>query len=276
MVISVASGKGGTGKTTVAVSLALSLDNAQYIDCDVEEPNGAIFLKPVLSEKISVNMHVPQIDEHRCTVCGKCSELCAFNALVNLGKRILVFPQLCHDCGGCALICPEQAIVESPREIGMIQKGMAGSIEFIHGILNVGEPMAPPVIKKLITYVDKDKTVILDSPPGTSCPVIETVRQSSFCILVTEPTPFGLNDLKLAVETVRRLGVPGGVIINSHGVGNDDVEQYCCDEQIPVLMKIPWSRKIAEHYSRGEPAVAAIPELKERFQKMIFNMRGLL
>ncbi len=276
MIIAVASGKGGTGKTTVAVSLALSLENVQYIDCDVEEPNASIFLKPEFHKKNNVSMLVPLIDENRCSVCGECSKLCAFNALVNLGKRILVFPQLCHSCGGCSLICPEKAITEQPRTVGVIERGTAHSIDFIQGTLNISEPMAPPIIKELIKLVDKNRTVILDSPPGTSCPVIETVRECDFCILVTEPTPFGLNDLKLAVETVRKLGIPSGVIINSHGVGNDEVEKYCSDEQIPVLMKIPWSRKIAEHYSRGEPAVVAMPELKDKFQEMIFKIRGLL
>jgi MinD superfamily P-loop ATPase len=265
VIIAVASGKGGTGKTTVAVSLALSLDGVQFADCDVEEPNAAIFLRPVIDEKIPVTMLVPEIDETKCSGCGKCAALCAYNALVVLGTRVLVFPHMCHGCGGCTIICPERAITEKPREIGMIEKGPAQSISFMQGILNVGDPMAAPIIKQLRKHLDRSKIVILDSPPGTSCPVIETVRESDYCILVTEPTPFGLHDLQLAVATVRELKVPFGVIINCAGIGDDAVEQYCRQEGIPLLMKIPWERRIAEGYSRGEPIVSVMPKLKQAF-----------
>jgi len=268
MIIAVASGKGGTGKTTVAVSLALSLDGVQFVDCDVEEPNAAIFLRPVIAEKIPVTMPVPEVDESACSGCRKCAELCAYNALVVIGKRVLVFPHMCHGCGGCTLICPEKAIAEKPREIGMIETGHAHSMEFMQGILNVGDPMATPIIRNLRARLDASKIVILDSPPGTSCPVIETVRGSDFCILVTEPTPFGLHDLRLAVDTVRELKVPFGVIINSAGIGDDAVEDYCRAEGIRLMMKIAWDRRIAEGYSRGEPVVRVIPELKEQFRKL--------
>lgn len=268
MIIAVASGKGGTGKTTVAVSLALSLDNVQLVDCDVEEPNAAIFLMPEIDEKNPVTMPVPQVDESICSGCGKCSELCAYNALVVIGTKVLVFPNMCHGCGGCMRICPEHAITETPREIGMIEKGTAGSMAFMQGILNVGDPMATPIIGHLRTQLDQSKIVILDSPPGTSCPVIETVRGSDFCILVTEPTPFGLHDLQLAIETVRELHVPFGVIINCAGIGDDAVEEYCSRENISLLMKIPWDRRIAEGYSRGEPVVMVTPELKQQFQNL--------
>ncbi len=268
MIIAVASGKGGTGKTTVAVSLALSLDGVQFVDCDVEEPNAAIFLRPVIAEKIPVTMPVPEVDETRCSGCRTCAELCAYNALVVIGKHVLVFPHMCHGCGGCTLICPEKAITEKPREIGVIEAGHAHSMDFMQGLLNVGDPMATPIIKKLRTRLNTSKTVILDSPPGTSCPVIETVRGSDFCILVTEPTPFGLHDLRLAVETVRQLKVPFGVIINCADIGDDAVEDYCREEGIRLVMKIPWNRRIAEGYSRGEPVVQVMPELKEQFMKL--------
>jgi MinD superfamily P-loop ATPase len=268
MIIAVASGKGGTGKTTVAVSLALSLDNVQFADCDVEEPNAAIFLRPVIDEKIPVTMPVPQVDEAQCSGCGKCAELCAYNALVVLEKKVLVFPHMCHGCGGCMRICPEQAITERPREVGIIEKGVSASMSFMQGILNVGDPMATPIIKQLRGQIDQSKIVILDSPPGTSCPVIETVRESDFCILVTEPTPFGLHDLQLAIATVRELHVPFGVIINCAGIGDDAVETYCREEGVPLLMKIPWDRRIAEGYSRGEPVVVVTPELKKQFQDL--------
>jgi MinD superfamily P-loop ATPase len=271
--IAVASGKGGTGKTTVSINLALSLDNVQYLDCDVEEPNAAIFLKPEISKKIAVEIPVPVIDEGKCDFCRKCAQLCAFNALVVLAETTLLFPEMCHGCGGCAYICPQHAITEQNRKIGIVERGTSGNIDFIQGLLNVGEPMAPPIIKKERSLIDDSKTVILDSPPGTSCPVIETIRDTDFCILVTEPTPFGLNDLVLAVETVRGIRVPFGVIINQDGIGDDEVDKYCNKEGIEVLMKIPWDRRIAEAYSRGEPAVKVFPEMKKDFQDVFEKIK---
>ena len=268
MIIAVASGKGGTGKTSVATSLALSLDNVQYVDCDVEEPNGAIFLKPVMDAKTSVTLPVPEIDETLCDGCAQCADLCAYNALVVIGTHVLVFPHMCHGCGGCTRICPKGAITEKPREVGIIEKGRAGLMVFARGLLNVGDPMATPIIKQLREQVECSKIVILDSPPGTSCPVIETTRESDYCILVTEPTPFGLHDLQLAVETVRELKMPYGVIINCAGIGDDAVEEYCSKENIPLLTKIPWDRRIAEAYSRGEPIVSVSPDLKKQLQDM--------
>jgi len=268
MIIAVASGKGGTGKTTIAINLALSLENVQYFDCDVEEPNAAIFLKPEIHKRRSVTIPVPVIDETKCTQCKKCVDLCAYHALVLLGKKLLLFPQLCHGCGGCSYICPEDAITEQQRDIGVIEQGTAGAIDFIQGLLNVGEPMATPIIKQQRRLIDPEKVVILDAPPGTSCPVIETVRSADYVILVTEPTPFGLNDLKLAVETMRELKIPFGVVINCADIGNDEVKNYCAAERIPVLLELAWNRCIAEGYSRGQPAVTIVPDLKQDFQNM--------
>lgn len=280
MVISVASGKGGTGKTTVAVSLALSLGACQFLDCDVEEPNASLFLKPSITGKTSVSVPEPWVDESKCSHCGKCAEICAFHAIAVFEKSVLLFPQLCHGCGGCMLVCTEKAIAEGKRHIGVIEEGMSSSIIFAQGVLNIGEHMATPIIKEMKSLIRKDMDVIIDSPPGTSCPVIESMKGSDFVCLVTEPTPFGLNDLKLAVETVRELGIPFGVIINCDGIGDDGVKKYCRGENIPLLLSIPWSRRVAEAYSMGIPAIEADATLKEQFQdlygtigRMVVNKR---
>jgi MinD superfamily P-loop ATPase len=268
MVIAIASGKGGTGKTSVAVSLALSLGRCQFLDCDVEEPNAALFLKPSLTGKKSVSVLEPWIDETKCSHCGKCAAICAYHAIAAFEKNVILFPQLCHGCGGCILVCPEKAIAEGRRTIGVIEEGTNNSIAFIQGILNIGEHMATPVIKDMKGLIQKDMHVIIDSPPGTSCPMIESVKGSDFVLLVTEPTPFGLNDLTLAVDVVRELNIPFGVVINCDGIGDDRVREYCRVENIPLLLSIPWSREIAEAYSRGIPAVEAFPDLKKKFRSL--------
>jgi len=268
MIISVASGKGGTGKTIISTSLALSLGEVQFLDCDVEEPNGHIFLKPQINERISVGIPVPEVDESKCNFCGKCAQICEFNAIVVIKKKVLFFPELCHGCGGCSYICPENAIKEVEREIGVIEKGRSGSMDFSHGILNVGEPMAPPLIKQVKGLITNNKDAIIDASPGTSCPVVETVKDSDFCLLVTEPTPFGLNDLILAVEMLKKLAIPCGVVINCADIGDDEVNKYCESENIPILMTIPWDRKIAEAYSRGTPLIEALPEFRNKFSKL--------
>ena len=273
MIISVASGKGGTGKTTVATNLALSIENVQFIDCDVEEPNANVFFNAEINESEDVAVEIPEIDKEKCDYCGKCSEFCAYNALAVVPSDVLVFPELCHSCGGCELVCPQNAVNWKKKSVGRIEHGVANGVDFYHGLLNVGEIQAIPVIKALKKKVDKDKTVILDAPPGTSCPVIETVGCSDYCILVAEPTPFGLHDLKLMVEVVRHLYIPFGVIINRDGVGDKKVELYCQNKKIPILMKIPHSKEIAQLYSKGKTFVNKLPSWREEFIKLFKQIR---
>ncbi|MDI6889167.1 MAG: ATP-binding protein [Methanocellales archaeon] len=275
MIISIASGKGGTGKTTIATNMALSLKNVQLLDCDVEEPNAHIFLKPEIKQQISVYTSVPKIDETRCDYCGKCAEFCEFNALVALKNKIMVFLELCHGCGGCPIVCPKNAITEEDKEVGVVKKGVAGDIEFICGELNIGEPMAVPVIRRVKNEIDDDKTVIIDASPGTSCSVVAAVHGTDYCILVTEPTPFGLHDLKLAVEVLKKLGIPFGVIINREGIGDQNVQGYCKEEGVPILLTIPMDRRIAEVYSRGVPFILEMPEWKEKFLELFDKVQSM-
>jgi MinD superfamily P-loop ATPase len=274
MIISIASGKGGTGKTTIAVNLALSLPKGtvQLIDCDVEEPNSHLFLKPSIHRVTSVGIPVPRIDESKCTYCGKCAKVCEYHAIAVILKNVLVFDELCHGCGACSYLCPDKAIFEVEREIGIVQEGNSDGILFANGVLNVGEPMASPLIRKVKENIQKEKIVILDAPPGTACPVIETVKGSDFCLLVTEPTPFGLNDLELAVGMLETLGIPMGVLVNKADIGDRKVWDYCNSQNIPVLMEIPMDRQIAESYSKGIPIVAEnssyIPHFLSLFKKV--------
>lgn len=270
MIIAVASGKGGTGKTTIAVNLAYALDrDVQLLDCDVEEPNAQLFLKgaPLSTEEVTIP--IPQIDASLCNGCGECSRFCEYNAIVSYGTMPLVFADMCHGCGGCMKVCPPQAIREVDHRIGVIETFSAGKITLIQGKMDIGAAMAPPLIRAVKQKTDNRIPILLDAPPGTSCPVITTLRGADFVTLVTEPTPFGLNDLILAVKTVREMDLPFGVIINRSGSGDARVNFYCADENIPILAEIPDDRKIAEAYSRGELIGKVFPEYRLIFEKII-------
>jgi MinD superfamily P-loop ATPase len=277
MIISVASGKGGTGKTTIATSLAAVLGSrAQLIDCDVEEPNCHILMKPVLKTREVVSLPVPVVDMDACTLCGKCGEVCRFSAILTIGDQVLTFPELCHGCGGCSLLCPAKAIREGSRELGVLETGFAGPVEFVHGVLRVGEAMSPPLIRAVKAKINTDKIAILDAPPGASCPVINTVSGSDFIIMVTEPTPFGLNDLNVAVKAVTQLGIPLGVVLNRADIGDARVQSFCRQEGIPILAEIPHDRKIAEGYARGNLLVASAPEYISLVVEMYRVIRNLV
>lgn len=274
MIISIASGKGGTGKTMVATNLALSVDTrVQILDCDVEEPNAHLFIRPAFEETVTITTPVPEVDESKCTVCGKCGDICQYKAIVVIGRTVLSFPELCHSCGGCMEVCPEGAIREIGRELGVIQRGRRNGVEFVHGRLRVGEAMAPPLIRRVRSLSRPGGLIIIDAPPGTSCPVIAAMKETDFVLLVTEPTPFGLYDLKLALGAVRILDIPCGLVINRSDMGDDRVRAYAGEEGVPVLMEIPFDRGIAEAYSRGELLVEMMPEWKEKFSALYESIR---
>jgi len=275
MIVSVASGKGGTGKTSVAVNMALSVGNVQFLDCDVEEPNAYLLLHPEMTKKEAVYTLIPKVDRTLCNTCGECTKFCQFNAIFVASENILVFPDLCSSCGGCAMVCPRKAITWEKHKIGTLNFGATDGVAIVYGELKVGKPMAVPVIKAVKKQIKEGGNVILDSPPGTSCPFVETVSGSDFCILVTEPTPFGLHDLKIAVEVLRKVNIPFGVVVNRADMGDKKVYEYCGKESIRILLEIPYERRIAELYSKGIPFSSEMPEWVDKFQMLYSKIKVL-
>ncbi|AEE15261.1 Cobyrinic acid ac-diamide synthase [Thermodesulfobium narugense DSM 14796] len=273
MTIAVASGKGGTGKTTIATNLAViaseKYDRVTLLDCDVEEPNSHIFINGEKVNEEIVNVKIPEVDESLCTECGACSDFCQYNAIVSLKGKPVVFKEMCHSCGGCSLVCQPKAIHEVDHRIGVINFYKSGKISLIEGLLDVGSPLSPPLIGAVKKHENKEELNIIDAPPGTSCPVIEAIRDADYIILVTEPTPFGLNDLILAVEVSRKLNKRFAVAINRVGSGDDRVHKYCKKENIPIILEIPDDRKIAELYSNGKIILGNLPEYKKSFEEVL-------
>lgn len=276
MILTIASGEGGTGKTTIAMNLASSLVSQQqkpkllFLDCDVEEPNAHLFLKPVTRRQEEVDIMIPQVDKACCAHHGRCAEVCQYHAIAALPNMTVVFPELCHGCGGCALECPEQATSEVSHTIGIMEEGQVGAMSFARGILSVGEPMATPIIRQLKRRISSEYDLaILEAPPGTACPVVESMRGADSVLMITEPTPFGLHDLRLAVQVGHdELRLPVAVAVNHDRVGDRRVDEYCAAEGIAILMRVPLDRRIAEAYSRGIPLIEALPEYREQFRKL--------
>jgi len=271
--VAIASGKGGTGKTTVATNLAWvaaeQKKSVVYLDCDVEEPNGQIFLKPIADWRKPVSVPVPRVDPVVCDLCGQCGEICQFSAILCVGQKVLLFPELCHSCGGCNLVCSLSAITEVPRVIASLMAGHTGSLRYFQGLLNIGEAMSPPVIRAVKEEVGEADLVVVDAPPGTACPVVEAVRGCDHVLLVTEPTPFGLHDLELALETVQSLGIPCEVVINRAGLNGSAMKEFCRHKGVEIVAEFPDSRRVAEAYSRGELASEKDAQIRERFRSLL-------
>jgi MinD superfamily P-loop ATPase len=279
MRLGIASGKGGTGKTTVATNLAWvasqSGSSVAYLDCDVEEPNGQIFLQPSISWQRPVSVPIPQVDSQLCDYCGECGRICQYSAIVCLGNRVLVFPELCHSCGGCELVCAPLAITEVDREIATLAAGKSGSVQYLQGLLNIGEAMSPPVIRAVKADAPRADLVIVDAPPGTSCPVVESIRGCDHVLMVTEPTPFGLHDLELALDMAQAVGIRCVVVVNRAGSDASATREFCRKRDVEIIAELPEDRRVAEAYSKGVLASEAIPEFHDRFLSLLARIEDL-
>ncbi len=274
MVIAVASGKGGTGKTTISVSLAIAAAPVVLVDADVEEPNANILLRAEHSSVKRASLPFPIVDVVKCDFCEKCSEFCAYNAIVVLkGLKVFAVPEICKSCGGCALVCPQDAIREKPRDIGYIKFGERLNVKLIEGELKIGETQATPLIRMLWKNIPNDLDVIIDSPPGAAHPMVEAVRNSDFVLLVTEPTPFGLHDLREAMVVVKSLGKKAGLLINRADVGTDEIRRFASENNLPILMEIPFDEQIARHYSMGWAPAEFSAQWREEFRKLWVRMK---
>ncbi len=275
MKIAIASGKGGTGKTSLATNLAMLMALQQevvLVDMDVEEPDTGLFIRADGWITESREKMIPECDAAKCSLCGVCQEVCNFNAIIRLGNEIIIFPELCHSCHACVALCPESALTMKGRRMGEMKRGSAGNLTLIENRLDIGQEQAVPLISQSFEYLEKnfnrDTDIIIDSPPGTSCPVIEVAGAVDLVILVAEPTPFGLHDLKLTVETMELLGREYAVVINRHGIGDDKVEKYCMEHGIPLIARIPDSRRAAELYSSGGLMFQELPEIRKEIEKV--------
>lgn len=264
--VAVASGKGGTGKTFISTNLSW-VSGAQILDCDVEEPNVHLFLPLDLKEEVPVKVWVPRVDEARCDHCGICARSCRFNALLVLPEQVLFFEELCHGCGLCQYLCPQGAIGDGERVIGQVRLGRAGKVPYVGGVLKVGEPRAQPVIKAVKERLDPGLEAILDAPPGTSCPAVETVKGCDLCLLVVEPTPFGLEDLALSLDAFGRLGVKMAAVINRSDLGMD-ADGFLSERGIKVLARIPFDPEIAQAYASGKLVVEEVPRYRGIFEEI--------
>ncbi len=280
MKISVASGKGGVGKTTVAVGLAETLAfkkiNVQFLDCDVEEPNSYFFIKPQITQRIPIYTQIPQVDKNKCNFCAKCAKICAYNAIAVIKTEVLIFDNLCHGCGACSFFCPQKAIKEVNKEIGFIEIGEKENLKFIHGKLKIGQAIPVPLIKAVKKYMNGSGFTIIDAPPGANCSVVESVKKTDFCILITEPTPFGLNDMMQIIELLKNLDIKFGVVINKENLGDKRVENFCKRNNIPILMKIPFLKKISSQNAEGLALTEILPEYKEEFYKVVEKVKNLI
>ncbi|HID18296.1 TPA: (4Fe-4S)-binding protein [Candidatus Bathyarchaeota archaeon] len=275
MLVAVAGGKGGCGKTTVAVNLSLSLEGQiKFLDCDVEEPNVHLLLKHQTVWEKFVTISIPSFNMEKCLLCGKCSDFCQYNAIAQLPNRLLFFQELCHSCGGCKLVCPVEAIKEVEKTVGVVRGCRAeNNLSLVYGVLNVGEPRPIPVIEAVRAEANSNGITIIDVPPGASCPVVASIRGVDHLLLVTEPTPMGLHDLALMVDIARMLNLRFTVIVNKAGLGEDGVYDFCRRKGIPILMEIPYTKEIAELYSQGIPFVKAMPDWKEKFREAFQSLQ---